>query len=206
LHVFGKVKPTLTLGVTCRNLDYNLQTARPNHPDIARDVAQVDEVCGELIDAAQRSDAHVVALSEYGITEVSRPVHINRKLRQAGWLRVREELGREQLDAGASEAFAVADHQIAHVYVARPELVDKVADLLRSLPAWSACSMGRASARWAWIIRAPGNWWRSHVPTAGSPTIIFLMMRVRRIMRVRWTSTASRATTRWSCSSIRRCR
>ena len=43
-------------------------------------------------------------------------------------------LGREQLDAGASDAFAVADHQIAHVYVARPELVEDVADLLRSLP------------------------------------------------------------------------
>jgi predicted AlkP superfamily pyrophosphatase or phosphodiesterase len=133
LHLFGKVKPTLTL-VYLPHLDYNLQRLGPNHPDIARDVAQVDEVCGELIDAAQRAGARMVALSEYGITEVSRPVHINRALRQAGWLRVREELGREQLDAGASEAFAVADHQIAHVYVARPELVDKVADLLRSLP------------------------------------------------------------------------
>jgi predicted AlkP superfamily pyrophosphatase or phosphodiesterase len=76
----------------------------------------------------------VVALSEYGITEVSRPVHINRALRRAGWLAVREELGREQLDAGASQAFAVADHQVAHVYVARPELVPEVAALLRELP------------------------------------------------------------------------
>ena len=56
-------------------------------------------------------------LSEYGITEVSDAVHLNRALREAGWLRVRDELGREPLDAGASEAFAVADHQIAHVYV-----------------------------------------------------------------------------------------
>jgi predicted AlkP superfamily pyrophosphatase or phosphodiesterase len=76
----------------------------------------------------------VVVLSEYGITEVSRPVHVNRALRRAGWLTVREELGREQLDAGASQAFAVADHQVAHVYVARPELVPEVAALLRELP------------------------------------------------------------------------
>ncbi len=132
-HVFGKYRPTLTL-VYLPHLDYNLQRLGPNHPDIARDVAQVDAVCGELIEMAKRAGAHVVALSEYGITEVSRPVHINRALRQAGWLRVREELGREQLDAGASEAFALSDHQIAHVYVQRPELVNKVADLLRSLP------------------------------------------------------------------------
>jgi hypothetical protein len=47
---------------------------------------------------------------------------------------VREEQGREQLDPGASDAFAVADHQIAHVYVARPEIVGEVAQMLRSLP------------------------------------------------------------------------
>lgn len=133
LRVLKKDRPTLTL-VYLPHLDYNLQSLGPNHPEIVRDVAQVDAVCGELIEVAQRDGMHVVVLSEYGITEVSRPVHINRALRQAGWLRVRNELGREQLDAGASDAFAVADHQIAHVYVARPELVDKVADLLCSLP------------------------------------------------------------------------
>ncbi len=133
LHVLKKHQPTLTL-VYLPHLDYNLQRLGPAHPAIARDVAQVDEVCGELIEAARRAGMHVVALSEYGITAVSRPVHINRALRQAGWLRVRDELGRDQLDAGASDAFALADHQIAHIYVARPELVDKVADLLRALP------------------------------------------------------------------------
>lgn len=133
LHVLKKNQPTLTL-VYLPHLDYNLQRLGPNHPGIAQDVAEVDEVCGELIQAAQRAGMHVVALSEYGITEVSKPVHINRALRQAGWLRVRNELGRDQLDAGASDAFALADHQVAHVYIARPELVDKVADLLRALP------------------------------------------------------------------------
>src|SRR5882672_6071452 len=133
LQVLEKNHPTLTL-VYLPHLDYNLQRLGPNHPAIARDVAQVDEVCGELIEAAQRAGMHVVALSEYGITAVSEPVHINRALRQAGWLRVRDELGRDQLDAGASDAFALADHQVAHVYIARPELIDRVADLLGSLP------------------------------------------------------------------------
>jgi len=132
-HVFEKNRPTLTL-VYLPHLDYNLQRLGPHHPDIAKDVARVDDVCGELIQAAKRAGAHVVALSEYGITEVSRPVHINRALRNAGWLRVRNELGREQLDAGASDAFALSDHQIAHIYVRRPELVDKVAAVVKALP------------------------------------------------------------------------
>ena len=54
-------------------------------------------------------------------------------LREAGLLRVKEELGREQLDAGASEAFAVADHQVAHVYVKRPERIAEVKTLLEGV-------------------------------------------------------------------------
>jgi predicted AlkP superfamily pyrophosphatase or phosphodiesterase len=133
LRVLERERPTLTL-VYLPHLDYSLQRLGPAHPSIAAEVAAVDALCGELIEAARRAGAAVVVLSEYGITEVSRPVHVNRALRRAGWLAVREELGREQLDAGASQAFAVADHQVAHVYVARPELVPEVAALLRDLP------------------------------------------------------------------------
>jgi predicted AlkP superfamily pyrophosphatase or phosphodiesterase len=133
LRILAQQRPTLTL-VYLPHLDYNLQRLGPADPAIARDVAAVDAVCGELIEAARGMDADVVVLSEYGITPVDRPVHVNRALREAGLLAVREELGREQLDAGASEAFAVADHQLAHVYVARPERVPEVARLLRSLP------------------------------------------------------------------------
>jgi predicted AlkP superfamily pyrophosphatase or phosphodiesterase len=133
LHMLATRKPTLTL-VYLPHLDYNLQRLGPDHPAIAKDVAEVDALCGELIEAAERIDAHVVVLSEYGITEVSRPIHINRALREAGFLKVRDELGRDQFDAGASDAFAVADHQLAHVYVRRPELVAEVASVLRALP------------------------------------------------------------------------
>ena len=133
LHVMKRHRPTLTL-VYLPHLDYDLQRLGPNHPGIPAQVAAVDALCAPLIEEARRQGAHVVVLSEYGITEVSRPVHINRALREAGWLKVRLEQGREQLDAGASDAFAVADHQLAHVYVARPELLPEVAACLAALP------------------------------------------------------------------------
>ena len=95
--------------------------------------AAVDAACEPLIAAAEKAGAAVIVLSEYGITEVSGPVHINRALREAGLLRVRHEQMGEQLDAGASEAFAVADHQVAHVYVRRPERVAEVAALIAQL-------------------------------------------------------------------------
>jgi hypothetical protein len=72
----------------------------------------------------------VLLLSEYGITPVSKPVYINRLFRAAGWITVREELNRELLDPGASRAFAVADHQIAHIYVNDRALLPQVRRML----------------------------------------------------------------------------
>jgi predicted AlkP superfamily pyrophosphatase or phosphodiesterase len=132
LQVLEQYRPTLAL-VYLPHLDYNLQRLGPSDPAIAGDVAEIDAICGELIDQAQRTGRQVVVLSEYGITDVNRPVHINRALREAGFLAVRPELGTEQLDAGASRAFAVADHQVAHVYIRQPGDIEPVARLLGGL-------------------------------------------------------------------------
>jgi predicted AlkP superfamily pyrophosphatase or phosphodiesterase len=110
---------TLTL-VYLPHLDYNLQRVGPASPAALEDVRQVDAICGDLIEFYEARGADVIVLSEYGIREVSRPVHINRVLRRHGHIAVRTELGRELLDPGASAAFAVADHQIAHVYINDP--------------------------------------------------------------------------------------
>jgi predicted AlkP superfamily pyrophosphatase or phosphodiesterase len=131
-HVYDTRRPTLSL-VYLPHLDYCLQKLGPKHPEIARHLRDVDEVAGELIEHVRRDGTRVIVCSEYGITPVRGPVHVNRALRQAGLLRVREERGLELLDAGASEAFAVADHQIAHVYVRRLERVAEVAALLSKL-------------------------------------------------------------------------
>jgi hypothetical protein len=70
-----------------------------------------------VIDAAYEIGARVVAVSEYGIVPVSRAVMLNRALREAGWLAVRDGPFGEMLDTHGSRAFAVCDHQLAHVYV-----------------------------------------------------------------------------------------
>jgi predicted AlkP superfamily pyrophosphatase or phosphodiesterase len=117
-HVRLTRQPTLTL-CYLPHLDYGLQKWGPNpaDPRIAQDLRDIDAVAGELIDEAERAGDRVIVVSEYGIVPVREAVHINRVLRQAGLIRVRSEMGCELLDAGASRAFAVADHQVAHVYV-----------------------------------------------------------------------------------------
>jgi predicted AlkP superfamily pyrophosphatase or phosphodiesterase len=129
-HLMDTRSPTLTL-VYLPHLDYDLQRLGPAHPDIAAALRDVDALAGELIEKARAAGAAVVVLSEYGITAVTDAVPVNRILRRAGLLAVRDEMNGEQLDAGASEAFAVADHQVAHIYVRRPERVAEVAALLR---------------------------------------------------------------------------
>jgi predicted AlkP superfamily pyrophosphatase or phosphodiesterase len=132
-HIFDERSPTLTL-VYLPHLDYDLQRFGPDHPRTRQALRAIDDVCAELIEHVEKKGARVLVLSEYGITGVKRPVHINRALREAGLLRVREEMGGEKLDAGASDAFAIADHQIAHVYVRRPERIAEVRALLSRLP------------------------------------------------------------------------
>lgn len=125
--------PTLTL-VYLPHLDYCLQQYGPDHAKIAANLGELDAVCGDLIDFYEARDARVIILSEYGIAPAERPVHLNRLLRERGMIAVREELGRELLDAGASAAFAVADHQLAHVYVNDPARLEEVRALLEATP------------------------------------------------------------------------
>jgi predicted AlkP superfamily pyrophosphatase or phosphodiesterase len=135
LHVMATRNPTLTL-CYLPHLDYNLQRLGPDlsHPRIQQDLKEIDAVCGSLIDDAAASGRAVIVVSEYGITPVSDAVHINRALREAGLIAVRaEEFGREVLDPGASTAFALADHQIAHVYVNDRSRLGEVRALLERL-------------------------------------------------------------------------
>jgi predicted AlkP superfamily pyrophosphatase or phosphodiesterase len=133
LTMLDKHEPTLTL-VYLPHLDYDLQRFGPNHPRIAQAAREIDALVAKLIERAEQLGQRWVVLSEYGITEVTDAVHINRVLREHGLLRVREELGREQLDAGASKAFAVADHQVAQIYVRDAADVNRVRKLLAATP------------------------------------------------------------------------
>ncbi|MCF7957634.1 MAG: alkaline phosphatase family protein [Phycisphaerae bacterium] len=124
MHCHEKLDPGLTL-VYLPHLDYGLQKLGPDHPEIPQHVAEVDAVVGELIDYFTSRSVTPIIVSEYGIEPVDTPIPINRHLREAGGIAVRKEQGLELLDPSACGAFAVADHQIAHVYVKDPSDLGK---------------------------------------------------------------------------------
>ena len=123
--------PSLSL-VYLPHLDYNLQRVGLDWPVIKTDLKQIDDVVGDLIRFYEARNIKVVLLSEYGITDVSQPVHLNRIFRQKDWLSIKDELGRETLELGSSRVFAIADHQVAHVYVNDASLLNEVRALLEA--------------------------------------------------------------------------
>ncbi|MCC9020693.1 MULTISPECIES: alkaline phosphatase family protein [Flavobacterium] len=125
--------PTLTL-IYLPHLDYCCQKFQPGSPEINEDVKAIDKVCKDLIEYFESKGTEVVVLSEYGITEVNNPIHINRFLRTHGYLQIREERGLELLDTGECKAFALADHQIAHLYVKENEDIVELKELIQKIP------------------------------------------------------------------------
>jgi predicted AlkP superfamily pyrophosphatase or phosphodiesterase len=126
-------RPALAL-VYLPHLDYEPQRYGPAGCDMARLVGELDGAVAVLLDAARAAGARVWVVSEYGHVTVSRAVLPNRALRQAGLLAVRPGPFGENLDTFASTAFAVCDHQLAHVYLNDPRAEPRVRDLLAALP------------------------------------------------------------------------
>ncbi|MFI4861027.1 MAG: nucleotide pyrophosphatase/phosphodiesterase family protein [Phycisphaerales bacterium JB063] len=149
----AKYGPTLTL-CYLPHLDYGLQKLGPSHADIPKHVAEVDAVVGDLIDYFQGRDTRVIVVSEYGIEDCvpgDGGIAVNRFLREAGLLATRLEGDSELLDAGASRAFAVVDHQVAHVYHGADTA-------LPDIPHCTATGLEHERAGRTVLVADPGYW------------------------------------------------
>jgi len=133
IWVDKKYNPTLNL-IYLPHLDYCLQKFGVNFNKISKELSEIDRVLQQLIEHFQATNANIILLSEYGINNVSEPIHLNRILRKHDCIAIRKEQGLELLDAGASKAFAVSDHQIAHIYVKNPGDKKEVKKILEAIP------------------------------------------------------------------------
>jgi hypothetical protein len=132
IDVHRQYRPTLTLAYL-PHLDYDLQKLGPDDPRIGQAVSEIDAQVGRLADYFDEQGVRVLVVSEYGIVPVRGAVLVNRVLRTEGALRIRQEQGLELLEPGASEAFAVCDHQVAHLYVRDLQNVERFARLCRDI-------------------------------------------------------------------------
>lgn len=144
-RVMREERPDLAL-VYLPHLDYPLQRLGPGHPAIPGEVAAVDRVAAPLLDLAAEQGRAVLVVSEYGIAPVSGAVHPNRALREAGLLEVHANATGEHLDPLASRAFAVSDHQAAHVYAADARSLAAAREVLAALPGVGVVLEGESRA------------------------------------------------------------
>lgn len=167
LDVLATERPTLTF-VYLPHLDYDHQRFGPTDPRSVAALREVDAEVGRLLEVARRDGLEVLVVSEYGIEDVTTPVHLNRVLREAGYLRAWKNLDAwELLEPGACRAFAVADHQLAHVYVRDGKDVAPVKALLEKTPgvervydAATKASIGLDHPRAGElvVVAQPGHW------------------------------------------------
>lgn len=116
-------------------LDYDLQRFGPDHPKSAKAFAVVRAELERLFAAARANGYEAVAFGDYAITPVTRgPVFPNRALREAGLFTVRKIRNMAYPDFHQSQAFALADHQVAMVSCFDASAALRVADVLRALP------------------------------------------------------------------------
>jgi predicted AlkP superfamily pyrophosphatase or phosphodiesterase len=170
LAVIERHDPDLVLAYL-PHLDYDHQRFGPDDPRSAQAVRDLDVECQRLLAAARARNAHIVVLSEYGIENATTPVFLNRLLHEQGLLRVQETSHGQLLDAGACRAFAVADHQCAHVLVRDAADLEPVRTLLAKVPG-VARVLDRAQQRERGIdhersgelvcVAAPGAWFAYH--------------------------------------------
>jgi predicted AlkP superfamily pyrophosphatase or phosphodiesterase len=132
------------------HLDYAAQKFGPDSPQATAATVELDAAIGRLQDGiaeAGLDDVLWVVASEYVITPVHSAGFPNRRLREAGFLSLQEEAGTELLDVANSRAWALVDHQLAHVFVKDPADIEKVLKIFLNDPSVDRVltGLGRAS-------------------------------------------------------------
>jgi len=126
------------------HLDYALLRHGPSSPKIKEETSEIYKLLADLAAAAGASGYDILVFGDYAFADVARPVYPNRALRDAGLMAARDVRGHLYPDFHTSRAFAVVDHEVAHVYVRHPSDVLAVADCLRQVDGVAEVYTGEA--------------------------------------------------------------
>ncbi len=136
-----------------QHLDYAAQRTGPDSPAALEALGELDGQIEKLAAGfrqAFQQDIHWLVAGEYAITPVEHVAYPNRVLREAGLLEVCREDDGEHLDLTRSRAWAMVDHQLAHVFVADadPAVTARVAELFANQPGIAEVLVGDRLGRY----------------------------------------------------------
>ncbi len=134
-YTLEKLRPNLMF-VYIPHIDYSAQRFGKNNNQVHDDLKKADAVVGDIVEKTSRlgikDETEFLIFSEYGFNDVSGAIPLNMKLREAGLLEVRDIGEKEYVDFELSKAFAMVDHQIAHIYI-KDDFKDKTRRVLEDL-------------------------------------------------------------------------
>ncbi|OKY76455.1 MAG: hypothetical protein BM485_04270 [Desulfobulbaceae bacterium DB1] len=120
VRTLERIRPDLMF-VYLSHLDYCCQKVGPDHPVVMDELMLVDAEVGRIVQAVDdlglRDETVFVVVSEYAFNKVRGDIALNRILRENGLLAIRSIQGRDYVDFELTPAFAMVDHQIAHIYL-----------------------------------------------------------------------------------------
>ena len=140
------------------SLDYALQRHGPDGRHADKALARALRQLQKLINAAAANGYDVLLVGDYAIGAVGRAVYPNRLLAEAGLLPLRTIDGRDYLDLPAARAFALVDHEIAHVYVRDPADIPRTRALLETIADVTAPDEGHPHSGELVLRAKPGEW------------------------------------------------
>jgi predicted AlkP superfamily pyrophosphatase or phosphodiesterase len=131
-RIWQTQRPDLQL-VYVPHLDYDLQRFGPGSPQAQQAVADLAAALEPLLEAVLADHGQLVLLSEYAMRDVTHFAQPNRLLAEAGLLKTRDTADGALVDYTASAAFAMVDHQIAHLYTRDAQATAEARELLASI-------------------------------------------------------------------------
>ena len=126
-------KPDLLI-VYLPHLDYTSQKFGPDSDEFKESVIELDNLLGDFslfLNQEFKDEYEIMVLSEYTFNSVNKSISPNLILRQNGLLSTRRIEGKDYIDYELSKAFAMVDHQIAHIYI-NPGHEDEVYEVLKN--------------------------------------------------------------------------
>ncbi len=134
-YTIEKERPDLTF-VYIPHVDYSAQRFGKNSPQAIDDLRKADDIVGRIAqktsDLGIKDQTEFIMLSEYAFNDVNGAVPININLRDAGLLAIRVIQEKEYIDFELSKAFAMVDHQVAHVYV-KDDYLEEAKKIIRDI-------------------------------------------------------------------------
>lgn len=149
------------------HMDFSLQRSGPGSDEANQHLQQLDDLLKPILEQALEGKIDLMLLSEYGISKVGGAVGLNRALLEKDGFRVRTVNGLDYPDLVGSSAFAICDHQVAHVYIKRSEDTESVSGYLSGLPGVAkvldkegkaGCGLDHPRSGDLVVLSAPDRW------------------------------------------------